>query len=324
MKTTQLISTIPPELDEHRLDQALSKLFPQFSRSQLQSWIKAGQVTVDEKIKLRPRDKVSTDQQIELNADPSVLKNKKESWEAQYIPLNIIYEDEALLLINKQAGLVVHPGAGTPDQTLVNALVHYAPELENVPRAGVIHRLDKGTTGLLVVARTLEAHHKLVKALQKREISRQYQAIVNRVMISGGTIEAPIGRHPTQRTKMAVTQAGREAITHYRIIERYRAHTRIQVKLETGRTHQIRVHLSHIHYPIIGDATYGKNVKPPALLSESLKKTLLHFKRPALHAYKLGLIHPITHQSMEWEAPLPDDMKELIRELQGDAKETTD
>ncbi len=317
MNKIHLKNTISEELDGQRLDQALAKLFPQYSRSQHQTWIRSGHVTVDGKPWQRPRDKVQVNQCIEVQAELQA----KERWEAQAIPLDIIYEDDALLIINKPAGLIVHPGAGAPDQTLVNALLHYAPELDTLPRAGIIHRIDKDTSGLLVVARNLKAHNHLTKALQARQISRKYEAIVNGVMISGGRIEAPIGRHPIHRTRMGVIPSGRKAITHYRVIERYRAHTRIRVQLETGRTHQIRVHLTHIHYPIVGDPTYGKRHAIPTKLSERLKQALAQFKRQALHAIQLELTHPETGESMRWKAPLPEDMANLIARLQEDAHE---
>ncbi len=314
MKSIHLTKTVPESLTGQRLDQALARLFPEYSRSQLQTFIRSKQVSVDGEITTRQRDKVKLNQQIEINAQ---LEDRSE-WSAQQIPLNIIFEDDSLLVINKPAGLVVHPGAGNPDQTLVNALLYYAPELKKIPRAGIVHRLDKNTSGLLVVARTLQAHHALVNALQQRYIEREYQAIVQGVMIAGGTVDAEIGRHPTHRIKMAVTSRGKPAITHYRVIERFQAHTHILVKLETGRTHQIRVHLAHIRYPIVGDPIYGRGFAIPSNLSEPLTQALGQFRRQALHACKLSFTHPATHKHCSWQVPLPDDMAELITLLKAD------
>lgn len=316
MTKIHLTQIVPEELDSKRLDQILARLFPDYSRAQLQKWIKSGDVKIDGKVCLRPREKILKQQHIEINAELVA----KENWSAQSIPLDIIFEDEDLIIVNKPPGLVVHPGAGVPDQTLVNALLHHAPELDKLPRAGLIHRLDKDTSGLLVVARNLKAHHKLIKAMQQRKIKREYEAIVMDVMISGGTIEGAIGRHPTHRTKMAVVLTGKPAITHYRIIEKFRAHTHLRVILETGRTHQIRVHLAHIHYPIVGDSVYAKGRALPRKISDDLKQALREFKRQALHARKLCLMHPTLQKEFCWEAPLPDDMRGLIDALEKDLK----
>lgn len=310
MTTTKhiaLTATIPEEMSGLRLDQALAQLFPDYSRSRLQTWIRAGQVMVDGKV-IRAKDKVSADQNIEINAE---LKPETRSL-PQDISLNVIYEDESLIVINKPAGFVVHPGAGNPDSTLLNALLHHSPESANLPRAGIVHRLDKETSGLLVVARTLKAHHDLVNQLQERTVKREYLAIVNGILISGGTVDAPIGRHPTQRTKMAVVEHGKPAITHYRISERFSAHTAVKVFLETGRTHQIRVHMGHIKHPLVGDPTYGGRLKIPANTTEDCKMILRSFKRQALHAQKLTLIHPETQEEMTFKAPIPEDFEELI------------
>ena len=314
MASIQLETTIPETLNGHRFDQALANLFPQYSRSQHQQWIKNGQATLNEQ-QHRPKDKVQAGQTIAINAS---LENES-PWAAQNIPLNIVYEDEHLIVIDKPAGLIVHPGAGNPDQTLVNALLYYDPKLGHLPRAGIIHRLDKDTTGLLVIARSLEAHNALTKAMQNREIKREYEAIVQGVMVAGGDIDMPIGRHPTKRTQMAVTQGGRPAITHYRVTQRFHAHTHIRIQLETGRTHQIRVHFQHINYPLVGDKTYIKRVKIPAGITNTLKQTLKIFPRQALHAIALGLSHPISGKVLAWESPLPKDMRELIAALQEDA-----
>jgi len=301
MTKIHLTQIVPEELNSIRLDQTLAKLFPDYSRAQLQKWIKAGDVKIDGEVCQRSREKVQEQQHIEIDTELVA----KQNWSAQSIPLNIIFEDEDLIIINKPPGLVVHPGAGVPDQTLVNALLHHSPELDKLPRAGLIHRLDKNTSGLLVIARNLTAHHKLVKAMQQREIKREYETIVMGVMIAGGTIEGAIGRHPTHRTKMAVVPTGKPATTHYRLIEKFRAHTHLRVILETGRTHQIRVHLAHIHYPIVGDPLYGKGRALPRKISDDLKKALHDFKRQALHARKLCLMHPTLQKEFCWEAPLP-------------------
>lgn len=311
MRTINLHTIIPSHLKGVRLDIALADLFPQYSRSQIQTWIRSGQVMVNGHPPLRARDKVETNQAIEIKAE----LEPKESWEAQPIPLDIIYQDEFLLIINKPAGLTVHPGAGNRDRTLVNALVNYDANLALLPRAGLIHRLDKDTSGLLVIARTLEAHNQLVSAMQAREIKREYLAVVNGVMISGGCINVPIGRHPTHRTRMAVTDNGREAITHYRVLERFQAHTLLHIQLETGRTHQIRVHLTHLGYPIIGDRTYNKYRTIAEKLPEKVKKNLAQIKRQVLHACDLSLVHPITNKLLHFQSPPPADMAELIHTL---------
>lgn len=316
MKTIHLQQPLPPDLSALRLDQALSKLFPTYSRGQHQIWIHQSNVQIDGKVCTKPRTKVFAGQIIVINASLA----ESERWVAQDIPLEIIYEDDSLLVINKPVGLVVHPGAGKPDQTLVNALLHYAPELKTIPRAGIIHRLDRDTSGLLVIARTLEAHHALVKAMQERKIKREYEAIAQGVITAGGTITTQMGRHPIHRTRMAVVQQGRIAITHYRVIQRFRAHTYVRVNLETGRTHQIRVHFEHIHHPLVGDTVYGRQRVIPTFLSEPLKQMLGEFKRQALHAARLELIHPQTGQLCQWAAPLPQDMVELLQQLKEDAE----
>ena len=310
MSKVELTNTVPPQLDQKRLDVALSALVPDYSRAKIQEWIKAGYVTVNNKI-LRAKDKVSTDQIININAtitDKTTLK-------PQPIDLDIIYEDQDIIVINKPAGLVTHPGAGRADNTLLNALLYRYPELSKLPRAGIVHRLDKDTSGLLVVAHNLTAHTKLVIALQNRNIKREYIAIVNGTMTSGNTIEAPIGRHPVKRTHMAVKEGGKPATTHYRIIKRFSHHTYVKVILETGRTHQIRVHLSHIGHPILGDPTYNKGIMTPAKCDNILKQLLINFRRQALHAQCLELQHPCTNKLMAWEAPLPSDIEKLLKAL---------
>ncbi|MCH8493458.1 MAG: 23S rRNA pseudouridine(1911/1915/1917) synthase RluD [Idiomarina sp.] len=308
---------VPDHLLGSRLDQALAEMFPDFSRSRLKAWIQDGSVTVSGAVVTKPREKVITGQEVVLEAalEPEVFS------EPQNIALNIVFEDEHLLILDKPAGLVVHPGAGTPDGTLLNALLHHCPSLEQLPRAGIVHRLDKETTGLMVVAKTLPSYTALVAALQERNITREYEAVATGVMTAGGSVEAPIGRHPTKRTLMAVTRSGKPAITHYRVAERFRAHTRLRLRLESGRTHQIRVHMAHLNYPLVGDPQYGGRPRPPREASEALITLLRGFNRQALHAVRLALKHPATGEQMEWEAPIPADMQELLRALRQDLRE---
>ncbi len=298
-----------------RLDQVVAEVFSEYSRSRLQAWIKSGDLTVDGEA-WKTKTKVKGGELLRLVA----TLESETRWAAQEIPLNICYEDDDILLLNKPAGLVVHPAAGNPDGTLLNALLHYNPELAAIPRAGIVHRLDKDTSGLMVVAKTLPAHHDLVSQLQERSVKRQYEAIAVGVMTGGGTVDAPIGRHPNQRIKMAVVNGGKEAITHYRLVERFRGHTHIRVNLETGRTHQIRVHMAHIHYPLMGDGVYGGRLRHPKGASQALLDALRGFKRQALHAGKIGLLHPATGELMEWEAEMPEDMQQIIQVLRADAK----
>ncbi len=298
----QRAAEVPFELGGQRLDQIAAQLFPEHSRSRLAGWIKDGRLTVDGAV-LRPRDIVHSGAQLVLEAE----QEAQGEWLAQDIELEIVYEDEHILVIDKPAGLVVHPAAGHQDGTLLNALLYHVPDIANVPRAGIVHRLDKDTTGLMVVAKTLEAHTKLVAQLQARSVSRIYEAIVIGVITSGGTIDAPIGRHGVQRQKMAVVDAGKVAVSHYRVLERFRAHTHTRVKLETGRTHQIRVHMSHIGYPLVGDPVYGGRFRIPPVASQTLVQTLREFPRQALHARFLELDHPATGVRMKWESPLPED-----------------
>jgi 23S rRNA pseudouridine1911/1915/1917 synthase len=306
---------LPPELAGLRLDQALARLLPQYSRSRLQGWIDAGAVQVDGR-QLRGRDKVVGGEKVRIEArvepDGQVT--------AEEIPLDVVFKDRALLVINKPAGLVVHPGAGNAAHTLQNALLGFDPKLAVVPRAGIVHRLDKDTSGLLVVARTPEVHTALVAAISERQVERHYIALCMGVMTAGGTVDEPIGRHRSQRTRMAVRSDGRPAVTHYRVMKRFRAHTLVRAELETGRTHQIRVHLSHIGFPIVGDPDYGGRRRLPAGASPELVSALEGFKRQALHAARLKLEHPVSGKEMEWEAPLPADMGELLRILEADMK----
>ncbi len=312
-ETIQLQANVPFELGGQRLDQVAAQLFDEHSRSRLTAWIKEGRLTVDGQVK-RPRDTVHSGSKLELMAE---LEAQGE-WLAQDIPLDIVYEDDYILVINKPTDLVVHPAAGHADGTILNALLHHVPSIAQVPRAGIVHRLDKDTTGLMVVAKTLEAHTNLVEQLQARTVGRTYEAIVVGVVTSGDTIDAPIGRHSQSRQKMAVTENGKQAITHYRVLDRFRAHTHVRVKLETGRTHQIRVHMSYVGFPLIGDQTYGGRFKIPPAANPTMVETLRDFPRQALHARFLELTHPITQQAMKWEAPLPEDFTWLLTLLRQD------
>jgi len=311
-----LTAVVPSELLGQRLDKVLAQLFPDYSRARLQQWVKAGQVLVDGEQK-KAKEKVMGGETITVVA----TTEDEVTWEGQDLPLNIVYEDQDIIIVNKPAGMVVHPAVGNLDGTLVNALLYHAPELSEVPRAGIIHRLDKETSGLLAVARNLKAQKHLVEILQERTMKRQYQAVACGVMTAGGTVDAPIARHPVDRKRMAVRHDGKTAITHYRVIERFRAHTHIRVDLETGRTHQIRVHMAHNNYPLVGDPVYGKRLRIPPGSSEQMLETLRGFRRQALHAATLGLTHPSSGEDMEWQAELPEDMKHLIRILKEDARE---
>ncbi len=297
---------VPDEWAGERVDQALAKLFPDYSRSRLQTWLKDGQILVNGE-KKRAKDKVLGGEQVRLQ----VVLVSENSWEPENIPLNIVYEDEQLLVINKPAGMVVHPAVGNFNGTMLNALLHYAPELEAVPRAGIVHRLDKETSGILVVARTLISQKLLVEQLQARTFLREYDAIITGSVTAGNTINQPIGRHPVNRKRMAVNSNGKAAITHYRVNERYRLHTKLSVKLETGRTHQIRVHMAYINHPLLGDPVYGGRFKIPAASDDAFVQMLKSFKRQALHARHLGLIHPATNEFIEWEVEVPQDMIDL-------------
>ncbi len=315
-----LQSEVPESLAGRRLDQVLAELFPDFSRSRLQQWIKAGAVLVDDK-PMRPRDKLYGGESVVVQVTPVA----ETAFEPEPIPLDIVYEDEAIVVINKPAGLVVHPAAGNWQGTLLNALLHHAPSLANVPRAGIVHRLDKETTGLLIVAKTLEAQTALVEQLQARRFTREYDAVVNGALTGGGTVDAPMGRHPVDRKRMAVVRSGgKPAVTHYRVEERFRAHTHLKIRLETGRTHQIRVHMAHLRYPLVGDPVYGGRLRLPPASSELMQETLRRFPRQALHASRLGLQHPQTGEYMEWQAELPDDMQRLLAVLRQDAVEKRD
>lgn len=309
-----LEGTIPDNCAGLRLDQALAQLFSDYSRGHLTKWIKAKQVSVDGEQR-RPKDPVFGGEHIIIQTE---VDNTEPTWTAQAIELNIVHEDEDILIVNKPSGMVVHPGAGNQNSTLVNALLHHAPMLEAIPRAGIVHRIDKDTSGLLMVAKTLSAHHSLIEQLQARSVQREYQAIAAGVMTAGGTVDAPVGRHHIDRKRMAVTQTGKAAITHYRVEQRFRAHTHIKCKLETGRTHQIRVHMAHIRYPLVGDPVYGGRLRLPKGASETCQQALKGFKRQALHAGLLGFVHPKTQQSVSWCADLPEDMSQLLDILTAD------
>ncbi len=310
-ETAPLERTVPTESAGQRLDQALAKLFPEFSRSRLQAWIRSGLALVDGVAHKRPRDPVQGGECIQLKPIYEISGAPK----AQEIPLSIAHEDADLLVINKPAGLVVHPGAGNRDRTLVNALLHRFPELSGIPRAGLVHRLDKDTTGLLLVARKLSTHKALVALLAEREIHRQYAAIVVGRIIAGGFVDAPIGRHPKNRTHMAVVQRGRASLTHYRVQQHFPAHTLLSLALESGRTHQIRVHMSHIGHPLLGDPAYGRRLHIPPGASNELEQALRTFHRQALHACALEFEHPGTAKNLRIEAPLPADMQALLNVL---------
>jgi 23S rRNA pseudouridine1911/1915/1917 synthase len=305
-----------------RLDQAAAQLFPDYSRERLKDWIKAGRLTLDGKPG-KPKDKVVGGETLVLQAELEVETPAL----PQDIPLAIVYEDEHLLVIDKPAGLVVHPGAGNPDGTLLNALLHHCPDLNLLPRGGIVHRIDKDTSGLLVVAKTLPAHTSLTEQLADKTVHREYEAVISGVMTGGGTVNAPIDRHATDRTRMAVVtrrneddERGRDAVTHYRVIARFRGYTHVRVQLETGRTHQIRVHMSHIGHPLIGDPVYGGRPRLPKGASAEMIQAVQNFPRQALHARRLGLVHPELDEAMAWESPLPVDMQALLAILAEDAR----
>ncbi len=303
------------ELAGLRLDQALARMFPEYSRSRLKEWLLAGSITLDGEPK-RPRDAVSGGEIVSLQpqADAGVRA------EPEPITLDVVFEDEDLLVVNKPAGLVVHPGAGNAAGTLMNGLLHHAAALEQVPRAGIIHRIDKQTSGLLLVAKTLQSHTVLVRRLAAREISRHYLAVCNGVLTGGGTINEPIARHPVDRKRMSVRQDGKQAVTHYTVIERFRAFTYVRIRLETGRTHQIRVHFAHRRHPLVGDPVYGGRLALPAGASEELIQMLRRFKRQALHAARLAFVHPVSGDELEFEAPPPADFQALLEVMRRDAK----
>jgi 23S rRNA pseudouridine1911/1915/1917 synthase len=305
--------TLAPEAAGLRFDQALAQVLPQYSRARLKTWIESGAVQVDGR-PLRSKDRVLGGEQVRIHAELPV----QDRVQAEAMPLAVVFRDSALLVIDKPAGLVVHPGAGNARHTLQNALLALDPTLALVPRAGLVHRLDKDTSGLLLVARTPEAHTALTVAMAARQITREYLAVCTGALTGGGTIDEPIGRHGTLRTRMAVRSDGRPAVTHYRIERRFRAHTLVRVTLETGRTHQIRVHLAHIGFPVVGDPVYGGRRRIPRGSSPALAAQLQAFPRQALHAARLSLRHPLTHREHEWRSALPDDMQRLLVALEAD------
>jgi 23S rRNA pseudouridine1911/1915/1917 synthase len=311
-----IAAIVPAEEAGKRLDKVLALLFSDFSRSRLQQWLKRGLVLVDGEV-LRAKHHLRGGEKIELTVE---LVDEVEC-QPEPIPLDLIYQDESLIVINKPAGLVVHPAAGNWAGTLQNGLLHFDSSLAQVPRAGIVHRLDKETSGLLVIARTLQAHKSLVDQFQARTIKREYRAIAQGVMIAGGRVDEPLGRNPNNRLKMAVVASGKPAVTHYKIKERFRTHSYLQVNLETGRTHQIRVHMAHIRHPLLGDPLYAGRLRMPKGLTEEIRDKLQLFRRQALHARTLGLVHPESGEFIEWSAPLPDDMQQILETLRQDAAE---
>lgn len=303
-------SRVPESLHGARLDQAAAELFPEFSRSKLSNWIRDGALLLDGR-QVRPRDKVTVGATLQLTPQ----REAEVSWAGEERPLDIVYEDEHVIVLNKPAGLVVHPAAGNPDGTLVNALIGYAPELEQLPRGGIVHRLDKDTSGIMFVARSPLAHKSLVAQLAARTVSREYCAICRGVLVGGGTVDEPIDRHPLARTKMAVVPNGKPAITHYRIAAKFGHHTQLTVNLETGRTHQIRVHMAHKKHPLIGDPVYGGRPQIPAGATSALTEALRQFPRQALHARTLTFEHPASGETVSYTTPLPDDIQQLLAVL---------
>ena len=309
-----LHALIPDDATGRRFDQVLAELFPDFSRTRLSEWVKSGDALLDG-AQVRPRDPVKAGQVVTLNAALGIETDA----EPEAIPLDVLYEDADVLVIDKPAGLVVHPGAGNPRGTLVNALLHRDARLAELPRAGIVHRLDKDTSGVMVVARSQRAHTGLIEQLSGREVHRQYLAVAVGAMIAGGTVDEPIGRHPHDRIRMAVTDSGRPAVTHYRVQERFRAHTVLECRLETGRTHQIRVHMAHIRHPLVGDPMYGGSLRLPKAASDELTAVLRGFRRQALHAQRLSFSHPGSGEQIACEAPVPADMIALIAALRADS-----
>ena len=308
-----LSAEVPEDLTGNRLDQIAAVLFPDYSRARLQAWIKEGSLTVNSQAR-RARDRLKFGDLLEIEAKLAL----SEEYTAEPIPLNIIYEDEALVILNKASSMVVHPAAGHRMGTLLNGLLYAFPELKTIPRAGIVHRLDKDTTGLMVVAKTLQSHAALVKQLQTREVEREYEAVVKGVLTGGGSIDAPLGRHPVNRKKKAVLEGGKESITHYRVLERFRSHTHVQMNLETGRTHQIRVHMAHINHGLVGDPLYGGRLQIPVASSLEFTEHLRKFKRQALHAKRLSFQHPTTNEKVEWTTETPTDLKNLLIALNSD------
>jgi 23S rRNA pseudouridine1911/1915/1917 synthase len=315
MERIQRRLIVPDELAGRRLDQAAAVLLPEFSRSRLNAWIDAGVLTVDGG-SVRPRTLLEGGEEVVLDTQlPAAVGSLPED-----IPVALVYGDADLLVLDKPAGLVVHPGAGNASGTLLNALLHRFPEVAVLPRAGLVHRIDKDTSGLLVVARTLASQKTLAAALERHAVRRTYQAICNAALTGGGAIEAPIGRHPRERTKMAVIDGGREARTRYRVLERFRAQTLVEVDLETGRTHQIRVHMAHIRAPLVGDPVYGGRPRLPRQATPELRAALQGFRRQALHASRIAFTHPVTGAELVLESALPKDLQALLAALRADVE----
>ena len=313
MERIQRRAVIPAEQAGRRLDQAAAELLAGFSRSRLKAWIERGDLTLAGR-QAAPKTRVRAGEELRLDAalEPAV------ELEPQAIALRIVYEDAACVVVDKPANLLVHPGAGHPSGTLQNALLHRDADLARLPRAGIVHRLDKDTSGLLVVARTLDAHKVLVERLQRREIQRTYEGICQRVLTGGGEMDAPLGRHPTDRVRRAVVAGGRPALTRYRVLERFRAHTHVRIELSTGRTHQIRVHFAHFRAPLVGDPLYGGRGRLPKAPHPALREALQAFRRQALHARRLAFRHPLSDEPLSLESPLPADMQRLLAALRGD------
>ena len=302
---------IPDRLIGQRIDSAMAQMLPDYSRSKITTWVRSGGALINGKT-FKPKEKILGGEIVTLN----IKAEKTNDWKAEDIPLDIVFEDNNIIVVNKPVGLVTHPGAGNWTGTLANALLHYDPSLANLDRAGIVHRLDKNTSGLMVVARSELAQKNLVEQLQTHAVSREYSAIVYGHMISGGTVDEPIGRDPKDRIRQAVVEDGKDAVTHYRVIDRFAHHTHVKAILETGRTHQIRVHLSYIGHPLIADPMYGGKIRFPKKADDHLKNALKKFNRQALHAKKLTLTHPITLEQMSWKAPLPQDLQDLLKVLQ--------
>ena len=315
MNADAKVMIIPDDLAGQRLDQALARMFPEYSRSRLKAWLLCGEITVDG-ASPRPRDPVVGGETVEMRTTPEISVRAA----PEPISLDVVYEDDALMVINKPVGLVVHPGAGNPSGTLLNGLLNHESSLQQLPRAGIVHRLDKETSGLLLIGKTLEAHTALVRLLADREISRHYLAVCIGVLTGGGTIDEPIGRHPVDRKRQAIRPEGKPAVTHYTVRERFSAHTYISVTLETGRTHQIRVHFAHRRHPLAGDQVYGGRLALPAGASDQLIAMLRTFKRQALHATRLEFVHPQSGETLSLEAPPPADFEALLGVLREDAK----
>jgi 23S rRNA pseudouridine1911/1915/1917 synthase len=310
---------VPAEFEGQRLDKAAAEIWSDYSRSRIQRWIESGELTVDGAV-AQPRLKLKGGETISIEAElEAVVEMRPES-----IPIDIVYEDADLIVIDKPAGLVVHPGAGNPGRTLLNALLNFDPALDRVPRAGLVHRLDKDTSGLLVVARNLTAHQRLVEMLEQRQIKRIYRAVCQTALTGGGLIDAPIDRNPRDRTRMMVREGGRESRTHYRLIERFRVHSQIELELESGRTHQIRVHMAHIRAPLVGDPVYGGRPRLPRRPGEELRRELQQFPRQALHARSLEFLHPGSNETVRFESPLPDDFERLLAALRRDKAEQSE